>query len=100
MSRLVKQDNQIRQAAALEERVRALEMAESSDEITISDSTYIHVQGISSDLWSINHGMNKYPSVTVVDSAGTVIRTRVKYLDANNLEVGWAGATTGRAYLN
>ena len=35
--------------------------------------TFIYEQCTSSDTWVIIHNLNRYPSVTVVDSAGTVL---------------------------
>src|SRR5262245_6033901 len=34
------------------------------------DLAYRHVQSIATDTWVINHGLNKYPGVSVVDTAG------------------------------
>lgn len=68
--------------------------------VTITAKTYIHEQGISSDTWEINHNLNKYPSVTVVDTAGTVFTAQVEYNDENTCTVYINGATKGKAYLN
>lgn len=67
---------------------------------TVSSKTYIHEQGIASDTWIINHNLNKYPSVTIVDSAGNKFFAQVNYTDENNCTVYMNGATTGKAYLN
>lgn len=61
---------------------------------------YVHEQGTSSNTWAINHNLNKYPSVTLVDSAGTQFQGRVEYIDENNCVVYMNGATKGKAYLN
>lgn len=66
----------------------------------ITSKTYTHEQGIATDEWIINHGLNKYPSVTLVDSAGTQFQGRVEYIDENNCIVTMNGATKGKAYLN
>ena len=68
--------------------------------VTITSKTYIHEQGVSSDSWEINHNLNKYPSVTVVDTAGTVFTAQVDYNDKNTCTVRINGATKGKAYLN
>lgn len=62
--------------------------------------TYIFEQGVSSDTWVIVHNMNKYPSVTVVDSAGTQFVAQIEYNSRNQLTIHMNGATTGKAYLN
>lgn len=61
---------------------------------------YIHEQGIASDVWEINHNLNKYPSVTVVDSGDNVVIGYVTYVDKNNVIVNFNGAFKGKAYLN
>lgn len=68
--------------------------------VTITSKTYIHEQGIASDTWLIEHNLDKYPSVTVVDTAGTVFSAQVEYNDENNCTVYINGATKGKAYLN
>lgn len=68
--------------------------------VTVTSLTYIHEQGISSDQWHITHNLKKYPSVTLVDSAGTQFVGQVQYLDENNCIVFMNGATKGKAYLN
>lgn len=68
--------------------------------VTITSTTYTHEQGVASDIWVINHDLNKHPSVTVVDTAGTVFTAQVEYNDENTCTVYINGATKGKAYLN
>ena len=63
-------------------------------------ATFVFEQGIASDEWVIEHNLNKYPSVSVVDSANNVITPEVEYIDLNNIVVRMNGATTGKAFLN
>lgn len=69
-------------------------------EVTTSDKTYIHEQGIASDTWIINHNLDKYPSVTLVNSADIQFIAEVEYNDRNTCTVYINGATKGKAYLN
>lgn len=62
--------------------------------------TYTHNQMQASDFWEINHNLNKKPSVTVVDSGGSVVMGEVTYIDDNSLAVGFAYPFSGKAYLN
>ena len=62
--------------------------------------TFIFEQGVASDSWTINHNLNKFPSITIVDSAGNVFYPAVQYIDENNCIAKMNGATTGKAYLN
>lgn len=61
---------------------------------------YTHHQLASSDTWNINHNLGKYPSITIVDSAGTMVMGDILYIDENNLQVSFSSAFSGKAYLN
>ena len=61
---------------------------------------FVYEQGEASDIWEITHNMDKYPSVTVVDSANTVVIGHVTYNDRNQLTVRFNGTFKGKAYLN
>lgn len=64
------------------------------------DLYYHHQQASPSAEWTITHNLGKFPSVMVVDSAGTVVEGAVEYLDGNVLKVYFASAFGGDAYLN
>lgn len=64
------------------------------------DQTYVHNQTQASSEWTIHHNLNKHPSVSVVDSAGSVVVGDVQYIDDNNLVCRFTGAFSGKAYLN
>lgn len=61
---------------------------------------YTHIQGEASDVWMIEHNMGRYPSVTVVDSAGSAVFGDVTYANENQLTVTFSVAFSGKAYLN
>lgn len=63
-------------------------------------ATYIHVQSSASQIWNIEHGLGKFPSVSVVDSAGTLVYGDVAYNDDNTLTINFTAAFSGKAYLN
>ena len=71
----------------------------------IGDITYTHNQSSTSDTWTITHNLNRFPSVTVVDSADTIVYGTVVYNSANQLTITFfegssALAFQGKAYLN
>jgi hypothetical protein len=77
----------------------------SSLELVTSDITFVHNQSSSSDTWIITHSLDRFPSVTVVDTGNTIILGSVTYNSDKQLTVtffsgGSALATTGKAYLN
>lgn len=65
-----------------------------------TQSRYIHEQATAASTWTINHNMNCYPSVTVVDSANRVVVGEVQYTSANALTITFNAAFKGKAFLN
>lgn len=61
---------------------------------------YVHEQAIASDTWTVNHGLGKFSSVVVVDSANTVVMGQIDYVDADNVIITFNSAFTGFAYFN
>lgn len=68
--------------------------------VTISQTTYIHEQGIASDRWEIEHNLNRFPSVTVIDTSGVEVDCEVTYTDKNNCILTMNAPFKGKAYLN
>lgn len=64
------------------------------------DKFFAFRQGTASDTWTVVHNLNKYPSVTVVDSTGRVVVGGTQYLDSNTVVLTFSGAFSGVAYLN
>lgn len=64
------------------------------------EPSYIFDQQTASDRWSIEHNLSKYPSVTVVDSANSVVVGDIEYTSMNSLVITFNGAFSGKAYLN
>jgi hypothetical protein len=64
------------------------------------DKHYTHNQGLASATWNVAHNLNKFPSVSVVLSTGQKGYGDITYTDANNLTISFAGAESGKAYIN
>ena len=64
------------------------------------DKHYTHTQTIPSDTWEVTHNLGKYPSVEVVDSAGSVVVGDYKNIDTNTMLLTFSGAFAGKAYFN
>lgn len=62
--------------------------------------TYTHVQSPLASVWVIAHGLNTFPSVTVVDSGGTEIMPDVLFVNSNQVNLVFNAPTSGKAYLN
>lgn len=68
--------------------------------VSIPDKHYVHNQLIASATWTVNHNLNKFPAVTVVDSSGNVLIVDVEYVDANTVTVRFTSSTGGKVYCN
>jgi hypothetical protein len=66
----------------------------------VKDKHYVYNQAVASQTWNVNHNLNKYPSVTVVDSAGTMVIGEVNYVDKDNLIIKFSAGFSGTVYLN
>lgn len=64
------------------------------------DLNYVHYQDVAEKTWIITHNLGKYPSVTIVTSAGEQVIADVNYISLNVVSVSFMGAFAGRAYLN
>jgi hypothetical protein len=60
---------------------------------------HVHTQGTASTTWTINHALGGYPSVSVVDSANTVVFGEVNYVSTSQVVVNFTSAFSGFAYL-
>lgn len=65
-----------------------------------SPETFVYEQKEPSATWIIKHDLNKYPSVTVVDSAGTVVMGEYNFVDESTVICTFSGAFSGVCYLN
>lgn len=64
------------------------------------DANYVHNQIAASMTWTINHNLNKYPSVVIVDTAGTLVIGEVNYTSLNQVVVTFTALFSGQAYCN
>ena len=64
------------------------------------DAHYAHIQSTPEAVWEVTHNLNKKPTVTVVDSADTMVMGEVEYINNNSVRLTFAGAFSGKAYFN
>lgn len=64
------------------------------------DKHYVHKQQASENIWNITHNLDKYPSVTVVDTGFTVVYGEIEYVSKNELRIIFTDPFSGEAYLN
>jgi len=66
-----------------------------------SDKNYVHVQNTAAAIWNVTHNLNKKPSVTIIDSAGSIILAKLVYVNLNTVTIDFDGsATSGEAIFN
>lgn len=64
------------------------------------DANYVHDQAQPASIWTINHFLNKKVSVTITDSAGTVVEGQVTINDGNKVVIEFNFPFSGEAILN
>lgn len=64
------------------------------------DKNFIFTQTVASNTWTINHTLDKFPSVSVVDSAGTEVFGQVQYINLSKITITFSSAFAGEAFLN
>lgn len=62
--------------------------------------TEIFNQVTSSSTWTITHNLERFPSVTIIDSAGGTVIGDVEYVSNNELTITFSAPFSGTAYLN
>ena len=67
---------------------------------TITTINYTHDQQVPSDEWVVTHGLQKNPSVSIVDSAGNWVIGDIEYVDLNNIIIRFTFPFSGKAYFN
>jgi len=65
-----------------------------------ANETYTFVQATASATWTVQHNLDKFPSVTMVLSTGQKGYGDIVYIDENNLTITFASAESGKAYMN
>lgn len=61
---------------------------------------FVFIQTVASSSWVIDHNLNRYPGVTVIDSAGNLIEGSIKYVSPDRVVLEFSEALSGLADLN
>lgn len=70
-----------------------------SDPLPLIPKRFTFNQASAASSWDITHTLDGFPSVTVVDSAGTVVVGTVSYNSTSSVTVSFESAFAGKAYL-
>ena len=85
----------VRLAAMLHRVMQSANPVEPTD-----DRQFTFRQDDAQAVWAIPHDLDRYPTVRVVDSAGSIIPGNVAYDSAHHLTVTFPSAFCGRAFLS
>lgn len=78
-----------------------LEGNKTSSELGLTgDKDFTYIKNTPDKIWEITHNLDKYPSVTVVDSAGSVVMGDITYTSKSAIKITFSAAFSGKAYLN
>lgn len=64
------------------------------------DKDFTYIKSTPDKVWEITHNLDKYPSVTIVDSAGSVVMGDITYTSKRAIKITFSAAFSGKAYLN
>ncbi len=64
------------------------------------DKSFKHNQVSASNTWVINHNLNKFPNIVVIDSAGSQAIGAVTHNSKNQLTLSFSASFSGVAHLN
>ena len=67
---------------------------------TFGAGTFTFTQASASSTWTINHNLDKFPGITVVDSSGNVVVGFETYNNSNQIILTFSAPFSGKAYFN
>ena len=70
------------------------------EDIIGHEATFVQCFENVSDTWTVTHNLGRFPSVTVVDSANTVVVGNVDYKSTQQLVITFNAPFSGCVYLN
>ena len=64
------------------------------------DKNFVFNQAVASATWTVQHNLNKFPSVTSVNINNIEMYGEVEFIDLNNLTINFSAAFSGKAFIN
>ena len=64
------------------------------------DKNFVYTQAIAASIWNVQHDLDKFPSVSIVNDDNTQVFGSVEYVDNNNLIITFTAPFSGKAYMN
>lgn len=72
----------------------------SSQQTYVSDKNYVYEWATLESSITITHNLGKYPSVSIVDTAGSEIIGDITYVNENSVTLSFSARIRGKAYFN
>jgi len=72
----------------------------SASAFSTGDSNYVYNRSSSASSWVVNHNLNKYCSVTVMNDSGDLVIGDVHYNSLNQVTITFTAAFSGKAFFN
>ena len=63
------------------------------------NATVVHTQSSSASTWTVNHNLGRYPSVDVIDSAGTQVIGDIQHTSINQAVLTFDNPFAGKAII-
>lgn len=61
---------------------------------------YVHDQQVASSTWVVPHALNKFPSVSIVNTANQAVVGDITYNSLNQITITFTSQISGKAYIN
>lgn len=71
-----------------------------SSSSNVNDKNYVYEWATLESSVTVNHNLGKYPSVTIIDTAGSEIIGDITYVDENTVTLSFSAPTRGKACFN
>jgi hypothetical protein len=65
-----------------------------------SDKNFVYIQNSPSNTWNITHNLEKYPSVSILDTANNIVEGDINHINENQLILTFSAPFSGKASLN
>lgn len=98
LSQITISDNSV-QVSPVEQNV-VITIGESGPQGPGAVVAYVFIQNSPLSTWTITHGLDFVPNITVVDTAGSVVEGDYSYPNENTIIATFNGAFAGKAYLS
>ena len=70
------------------------------DNVENADKHFEFIQGVPATAWDITHNLDKFPSISVVDTADTTVIGSYDYVTKNRVILNFSQPFAGKAFLN